>query len=445
MSEQTPVPLMVAPFRLDSLRESAPPDAAPAPPPGREHGRHTRTRRRSRRFVVLTVVVVLLLAAAGAYAGIRLGAPDPPPDVRAVPMGALRVPKLPVVLPWPQTGQGAVAIPSLGVDVASGAQTPVPVASLTKLMTAYVVLQDHPLALGLPGPNVTVTQDDVVDYNFDTVSDQSNAMVTAGEVLTEEQLLAGMLVHSADDYADILARWDAGTDAAFVAKMNADAAQLGLAHSHFVDASGINPMSQSTAGDIVKVAALDMDSPLVQAIVRMPDVTLPLAGTIRSYTPLLGLQGILGVKSGYTDAAGGCDIVAVERTVHGRTIRILAAVTGQTGPDVLAVAGLHGLALVNAVTPYIATTPVVAGGQVVAQVSSAGRVVDARATTSASVLTWPGLTAPRVFVTEGSLTDRARRGARVGTVVVSLGTQRVAVPVRLQGNLSQRTLFQRLF
>jgi D-alanyl-D-alanine carboxypeptidase (penicillin-binding protein 5/6) len=441
VTEQSPVPLMVAPFRLDSLRE--PPADAPEPSE-REHARHTRRRHRSR-WAVVFVVVVLVLAAAGAFVGIRLGAADPPPQLTSVLHGQVHVPVLPMALPWPQTGQGAVAIPSLGVDVASGPQTPVPVASLTKLMTAYVVLQDHPLDLGRPGPNVTITQDDVTDYNFDTVSDQSNALVSVGEVLTEEQLLAGMLVHSADDYADILARWDAGSDAAFVAKMNTTAAQLGMSHSHFVDASGISTMSQSTAGDIVKVAALDMDSALVRAIVQMPDVTLPMAGTIRSYTPLLGLQGILGVKSGYTVAAGGCDVVAVERTVHGRTVRILAAVTGQTGPAVLAVAGLHGLALVNAVLPFIGTAPVVSAGQLVAHVRSDGRVVDARATSSASVLTWPGLTAQRVFVAESSLTDRARQGARAGTVVVSLGTQRVMVPVRLQANLSRQSLLQRLF
>jgi len=442
VSGQSPVPLMVAPFRLDSLREDAP-SPPPSEPSGRGHKRGVR-RRHSTLLVVLTVLV-LLLAAAGAFVGIRLGTADAQPTVNSVMTSSVHVPALTLSLPWPQTGQGAVAVPALGIDVDSGAQTPVPVASLTKLMTAYVILQDHPVELGQPGPNVTVTPDDVNDYNFDTVSDQSNAQVAAGEVLSEEQLLAGMLVHSADDYADILARWDSGTAAAFVAKMNATAAQLGMAHSHFVDASGINPESQSTAGDIVKVAALDMDSALVRAIVRMPDVTLPMAGTIRSYTPLLGLQGILGVKSGFTNAAGGCDVVAVERTVHGRTVRILAAVTGQTGPDVLALAGLHGLALVNAVTPLIGTTPVVSEGEVVAHVHSGGRDADARAAASASALTWPGMTAQRVFVADGDLTDTARRGARVGTVVVQVGAQRVAVPVRLWANLSGPSLFQRLF
>ncbi len=95
--------------------------------------------------------------------------------------------------------------------MASGPEQPVPVASLTKLMTAYVVLHDHPLAPDEAGPTITVTQADVVDYDTDTVDDDANAQVALGERLTERQVLSGLLVHSADNYADLLARWDAGS------------------------------------------------------------------------------------------------------------------------------------------------------------------------------------------------------------------------------------------
>ena len=122
-----------------------------------------------------------------------------------------------------------------------------------------------------------------------------------------------MLVHSADNYADLLARWDAGSHPAFVAKMNADAGALGMDHSHFADASGVDPASESTASDLLRVAAPDMANPAFAAIVKMSSVTLPVAGTISTYTPLLGLQGIIGVKSGYTTEAGGCDVLATLR------------------------------------------------------------------------------------------------------------------------------------
>jgi D-alanyl-D-alanine carboxypeptidase (penicillin-binding protein 5/6) len=342
-------------------------------------------------------------------------------------------------------GQGAVAIPSIGVDLASGPEQPVPVASLTKLMTAYLVLRDHPLGLNEPGPAVTVTPADVADYETDAVSDDVNAQVAAGERLTEQQLLGGLLVHSADNYADLLARWDAGSITAFVTEMNAAAAGLGMRQTHFADPSGVSAGSVSTAADILKVAALDMANPVVDGFVRMSSVTLPLAGTIATYTPLLGLDGIIGVKSGFTVAAGGCDVVAVERVIHGRSTLVLAAVTGQQGPSVLAQAGLHGLALVNAVVPLVGARSVLGLGDVVARVSSGGKVVDGRAAWTVSMLTWPGVTARRVFEPAHHLTDQARRGAVVGSVAVTLGTQRVVVPVRLSGDVPRPSMLEKLF
>ena len=92
--------------------------------------------------------------------------------------------------------------------------------------------------------------------------------MTLNEQITEAQVLGGMLVHSADNYADLLATWDAGSIPAFVAKMNATAARLGMDHSHFADASGVNPGSESTASDLLKVAALDMADPTFASMVQ---------------------------------------------------------------------------------------------------------------------------------------------------------------------------------
>lgn len=436
---------MVAPFRLDSLREPA----APPPPPAPEHRRrparssHKRHRRRRRRTFL--VVLLLVVVAAGAYVGVRLRTPEPAPAVTSTLTRSVSVPAAAVTLPWPTTGQGAVAVPAIGVDVASGPEKAAPVASLTKLMTAYVLLHDHPLALNQAGPTITVNQAELNDYENDTVNDDSNAQVTLNEQISEEDVLGGMLVHSADNYADLLATWDAGSIPAFVAKMNADAARLGMDHSHFVDPSGVNPGSESTASDLLKVAALDMADPTFASMVDMSSITLPVAGTITTYTPLLGLQGVIGVKSGYTSQAGGGDVLAVDRTVHGKSVLLLAAVTGQTGPIVLAQAGLHALALVDAVVPFIGSTEVLPAHQTVAHVSQAGHRLGATTAAPVSMLTWPGVSATRVFVPARRVADQARRGTRVGDVVVSLGTQKAAVPVLLQGDIPPQTLLQRLF
>ena len=434
---------MVAPFRLDSLHEPATPG-----PSGPEHGRHTaqsHRRHRGRRRWVLLLAFLLLVAAIGVFVGVRLSTPEPAPAVTSSLTTTVRVPAKAVTLPWPTTGQGAIAIPSIGITVASGPEKAAPVASLTKLMTAYVVLHDHPLALNQPGPTITVNQAELNDYDNDTVNDDSNAQVALNEQISEEQVFGGMLIHSADNFADLLATWDAGSIPAFVAKMIADAVRLGMDNSHFADPSGVNPGSESTASDLLKVATLDMADPTFASMVQMSSITLPLAGTISTYTPLLGLQGVIGVKSGYTSQAGGGDVLAVDRTVDGKSVLLLAAVTGQTGPIVLAQAGLHALALVDALAPLIGTTRVLTGNQVVAHVSEAGHRLGATTTSSVSMLTWPGVSATRVFVPARHVADQARRGAQVGTVVVTVGSQRVDVPVRLQKDIPPQTLLQHLF
>jgi D-alanyl-D-alanine carboxypeptidase (penicillin-binding protein 5/6) len=312
-------------------------------------------------------------------------------------------------------------------------------------MTAYVILHDHPIGPAQNGPSITMGQADVDDFDNDTVQDEANAQVTVGEVLTERQLLEGLLVHSANNFADTLARWDAGSIPAFVAKMNSTAAQLGMDHTHYADPSGFDEGSQSTARDLLKVAGLDMMNPTFAGIVKMSSVTLPVAGTISTYTPWLGFQGVIGVKSGFTTAAGGCDVVAVMRMVHGQPTLVLSAVTGQTGPNVLEVAGYIALNLADHARTFIEATPLVRAGEVVAHVSVAGHTVAATAARTADVLSWPGVSADQVLVDGNAILAGAKRGRRIGSVVIALGTQRVVVPVALRGDLPKPTMLQRLF
>ena len=437
---------MVAPFHLGSLEQPADgakaPDCVPPVPPV-PPARHVRRRRTRRRVAMALALVVVLVIAAVAV--VRLEAPTPVAAVTDVMAPTVHAASSSVVLPWPTTGQAAVAVPSVGIDVTSGPETPVPIASLTKIMTAYVILHDHPIGPAQNGPSITMGQADVADFDNDTVEDEANAQVTVGEVLTERQLLEGLLVHSANNFADTLASWDAGSIPAFVAKMNSTAAQLGMDHTHYADPSGFDEGSQSTAGDLLKVAGLDMVNPTFAGIVKMSSVTLPVAGTISTYTPWLGFQGVIGVKSGFTTAAGGCDVVAVMRMVHGQTTLVLSAVTGQTGPNVLEVAGYIALNLADHARTFIEATPLVRAGEVVAHVSVAGHTVAATAARTADVLSWPGVSAARVLVDGNAILAGAKRGRRIGSVVIALGTQRVVVPVALRGDLPKPTMLQRLF
>ena len=382
VSEDSPAPLMVAPFRLDSLRDPPPPSRR-RPRPGR-HVVHSHRRRRPGRRLVLLAALLVLVAAGAVVVGVRASSPDPPPVVTPVLARTVGVPRQAVTLPWPATGQGAIAIPAIGVDMASGPEQPVPVASLTKLMTAYVVLHDHPLAPHEPGPTITVTQADVDDYDTDTVADDANAQVALDEKLTERQVMSGLLVHSADNYADLLARWDAGSIPAFVAKMNAAAARLGMGQSHWADASGVSPSSVSTAADMLKVAAPDMANAEIASIVKMTSVTLARGGDDLhlhaaarpggDHRREVRLHDALRAGATWSPWCGRARSARAAPRRRDRADRRRRAGAGRTAR---AGAGQRGR------PPDRDAPPVLHGGQVVAHVSEAGRTVDAQAAASA--------------------------------------------------------------
>jgi D-alanyl-D-alanine carboxypeptidase (penicillin-binding protein 5/6) len=125
---------------------------------------------------------------------------------------------------WPADGTSAADISGYGVTEGPGATRQVPIASVAKLMTAYVILHDHPLSPGGLDPDVTVEPSEAAAYPSQVADGDSLVAVAAGEAITERQALEALLLPSADNIAWILARWDAGRQDAFTAKMNATAA-----------------------------------------------------------------------------------------------------------------------------------------------------------------------------------------------------------------------------
>ena len=277
-------------------------------------------------------MVALLLAAAGLAVAARIDRPLSQPSVVPNVPASLLVAGSSPTLPWPATGQGAVSVPSLGFAAQSGPESPVPIASLTKMTNALVVLRDHPVPPGASGPSITITSADVAEYDNELHNDESTLSIRVGEVLTERQMLEAMLTQSANDVAYSLALWDAGSIPAFVAKMNAATAQLGATSSHYVDASGYDPASVSTAADCLRIAAAAMAIPTFAQVVGMSSVTLPLVGTIPNIVTEIGSDNVVGIKSGYTSEAKACMVLAADRVIEGRSVLVLAAVLTQPVP-----------------------------------------------------------------------------------------------------------------
>ncbi len=241
---------------------------------------------------------------------------------------------------WPTRGEGAVGLQGAGVMSASPNEQVVPIASMTKMMTALVLLADHPLSVGEAGPTITMTPFDANEWVADVNQGDATVAVRAGEQLSELQMLQGLMIPSGDNVADDLARWDAGSLNAFVAKMNLRAAEMGLSHTHYADASGVAPGSASTAADQVRVVGALMENPVVRSIVDLQSAPFPVVGTIHAANPALGIDGIIGVKSGWTTAANGCLAVAAMDRVRGRDVMLIAVTTGNLD-------GLYGAARVD--------------------------------------------------------------------------------------------------
>jgi serine-type D-Ala-D-Ala carboxypeptidase (penicillin-binding protein 5/6) len=308
--------------------------------PYSEPARTTTRRIRIRRIRVAGLLVVI--AAIAAPLGHQLLASssstaESPIDVpRSEHRGALGE-ALPSTV-WPAHGQAAVQLGQSQVQAGPN-QHAAAIASVAKVMTAYLVLRDYPLRLGQDGPTITLTDADVADTDRRRGQHESVVSVAAGEQLTERQALQALLLPSANNIAAVLARWDAGSVERFVARMNATARSLGMTHTRYTDPSGYDDATVSTAADQARIVNRAMRLPVFASIVATPSATLPVAGTVRNTNTLLGREGFVGVKTGSTAAAGGCFAFRAVRWIGGKRTTITGVVLGQPGHDQIA-AGL---------------------------------------------------------------------------------------------------------
>jgi serine-type D-Ala-D-Ala carboxypeptidase (penicillin-binding protein 5/6) len=247
---------------------------------------------------------------------------------------------------WPADGQAAVRIGQSQVQAGPN-QHAAAIASVAKVMTAYLVLRDHPLRLGQDGPTITLTDADVADTDRRRGQNESVVSIAAGEQLTERQALQALLLPSANNIAAVLARWDAGSPSRFVARMNATARSLGMTHTRYTDPSGYDDATVSTAADQVRIVDRAMRLPVFASIVATPSATLPVAGTVHNTNTLLGHDGFVGVKTGSTAAAGGCFAFKAVRWIDGKRMTITGVVLGQPRYDRIAAGLMAAAAMVD--------------------------------------------------------------------------------------------------
>lgn len=230
-------------------------------------------------------------------------------------------------LSWPGFGASAVSVLDYpGVSESHGSTSSMPIASMTKTITALVVLSAKPIASGSQGANITFTQSDVDILNQVIAEDGSWAPVVAGSTMTEKQALESMLLPSANNYAISLANWSYGSVGAFLTAANAWLAKNKLTGTHLVDPAGLDPGSVSTTADLMSIGKMVLADPTLSSIVNQKTATVPGAGTLKNTNALLGTDGIDGIKTGNTDQAGFCLMFSAHITVGTTTLRVLGVV-----------------------------------------------------------------------------------------------------------------------
>jgi serine-type D-Ala-D-Ala carboxypeptidase (penicillin-binding protein 5/6) len=227
---------------------------------------------------------------------------------------------------WPLRGQAALVVGN-SRSAASPHEQPAAIASLAKVMTAYLTLERYPLSGAQEGFTITITAAQAQAAAMGAAQDQSVVAVRAGEQLTERQLLEALLIPSGNNIAQMLADLVAGSETRFLAEMNAEARTLGMDHTTYTDPSGFDPSTVSTAADQLRVFGRAMRFPVFRQIVSMASVTLPVAGRVTNYNPLLA-EGYAG-KTGSDSAAEGCLAFFTRVTVDGRRLTAVGVVLGQ--------------------------------------------------------------------------------------------------------------------
>ena len=392
----------------------------------------TGTRRRvslpSVRWVALPALVIVFVGLV--YVAFALLRPVPGTTTFAAPR-ASSFGGRPPALAWPAQGEAAVGVGGAGLIGVHGSGRPTPIASIAKVMTAYVILEDHPLSGPAGGPQITVDPGDVAAYRADNAAGQSVVAVRAGERLTERQALEGLLLPSGNNIATLLARWDAGGQEAFVAKMNSQARALGLIHTRYTDASGVQPGTVSTAADQVALGVAVMALPAFRQTVAMTQATLPVAGLQYNLDKLVGRHGIVGIKTGTTSQAGGCFLFATQEQVAGRPVTVVGAVLHQLAtssqPSMITAAFNAATRLAYSTRGVLVTRKVITRGTPLGWVKAPwSDQVALVATRSASFVGWPGLPV-HASVAIARLRPPVDTGQDAGTVVLASGRQRATV------------------
>ncbi|MGW6748862.1 D-alanyl-D-alanine carboxypeptidase [Streptomyces sp. NPDC055006] len=404
------------------------------PPPA-----ETPVRTAVRRVKIWTPIVLLL---AVVFAVVQAVRPLPAPTLALTAKSTFAFDGDKVSLPWPAEGQGSMDVSGIGSMDRFGEQKPVPIGSVAKAMTAYVVLKDHPLQPGKDGPSIDVDAKAEKEGGYDSEGESTLNTVKEGDKLSQKDALSAIMIPSANNVARLLARWDAGSEEAFVKKMNATAKDLGMTGTTYTDPSGLKETTVSTAQDQVKLGNELVKIQALMDITKLPTWKDPSGKTWQNYNRLVPYNNAVGVKTGSTTKAGGNLLFAATKDAGGETVTVVGAILGQHRAPIIDTVNAVSKTAMLAAQDAVKASTILKKGDVVGYVDDGlGGQTPVVVTKNVSAVGWAGLTV-KLELADGAkgaaIPHSAKAGTQVGVLKVGDGSGgAVTVPVALQKDMAE--------
>lgn len=300
--------------------------------------------RRRVAIVAVAGLVSTALIVGGGYSAFALLAPLEAVNPVVQPLGSVLTPEPSVDLPG--YGGWAIGDAHSGEIYASRKIDEVrPIASIAKVVTALVVLDERPIADGEAGETLTLTAADAALVGRYQAINGTTAPARSGLTISQRSVIELMMVHSANNYAETLAVWAFGSVDAYVDAANAWITEHGIENLTIADTTGFSTSNAGSPRAMLQLAKLAVADPVVSAASALPSVTVPGVGTFDNRNLALGDNGVTGLKTGTLRVAGSSLLFSAERAVEGAVDAL---------PESSGVVGLVGVALGGPNHPQIA-------------------------------------------------------------------------------------------
>ncbi|WP_280804000.1 D-alanyl-D-alanine carboxypeptidase family protein [Aurantimicrobium minutum] len=338
-------------------------------------------------------------------------------------------------------GTTQVVADGFGVIAEFGPLEKRPIASITKTITALVVLDAKPLSDAEDdGPSITFTETDVEILRETKAMLGSYEELSAGLTLSEKQAMTVMMLSSANNYATSLAVWAYGSMDTYLAAAHEWLDAHGLTGTSVSDASGLDDGSASTPSDLVTIGQLAMENPALASIVGTVSAEIPGVGLVRNGNKLLGTHGVDGIKTGTTLAAGACLLYSSHFAVGDHVIHV----TGTTlGEDTHAQLREDVGAMLDSIQQNFHEVPVLTQGSEVGTFTTAwGETGTLLAADSLTELVWADT--PISVSSELNTFSGGESGSAQGLLTISSGVSSRSVSVLLGTSIHDPGLSWRL-